>query len=137
MLLNYLKKIKSLTASWQIDIYIALLIFFVVISGIGLIHILIIWPEKQPIAIEKDGKIVPVNNYISTNNSGPKPQTTGDILQSKTILGKYVASKNGKNYYLPSCAGVSRIKEENRIWFATKGEAEHAGLIGAGNCPGL
>ncbi len=49
----------------------------------------------------------------------------------------FVASKSGKKYYLPTCSGVSRIKEENRVWFATKEDAESAGLTPATNCPGL
>ena len=49
----------------------------------------------------------------------------------------YVASKNGTKYYLLNCSGVSRIKEENKIYFATKAEAEARGLTPAANCPGL
>ncbi len=49
----------------------------------------------------------------------------------------YMASKNGTKYYLPSCGSAKRIKEENRIWFATKDEAEAAGYGPAANCPGL
>ncbi len=49
----------------------------------------------------------------------------------------YVASKNGTKYYLPTCGSAKRIKEENRVWFATKGEAEAAGFGPAANCPGL
>ncbi|HEY9583131.1 MAG TPA: hypothetical protein VJK09_02360 [Candidatus Paceibacterota bacterium] len=63
------------------------------------------------------------------------------ITQTKSVSGgearAYVASKSGTKYYLPACAGVSRIKEENKIWFATKAEAEARGLSPASNCPGL
>lgn len=51
--------------------------------------------------------------------------------------GKYVASKSGTKYYLPSCSGVKRIKEENKIWFASVEDAQAAGLTPATNCPGL
>ncbi|MDB5189333.1 MAG: protein of unknown function with transrane region [Parcubacteria group bacterium] len=51
--------------------------------------------------------------------------------------GKYVASKTGKKYYLPSCSGANRIKEANRVWFATLEAAQAAGLTPAANCPGL
>ncbi len=51
--------------------------------------------------------------------------------------GAYVASKSGTKYYLPSCSGVSRIKEENKVWFATAAEAAAAGYSPASNCPGL
>lgn len=49
----------------------------------------------------------------------------------------YMASKNGTKYYLPSCSGAKRIKEENRVWFGTKEEAEAAGYSKAANCKGL
>lgn len=51
--------------------------------------------------------------------------------------GEYVASKNGTRYYLPWCGGVSRIKEENKVWFASKEAAEAAGYTPAKNCKGL
>ena len=51
--------------------------------------------------------------------------------------GMYVASKNGEAYYLPWCGGVKRIKEENRVWFASKIEAESAGYRPAKNCKGI
>jgi len=49
----------------------------------------------------------------------------------------YVASKKGTKYHLPWCAGASQIKEENKIYFATKAEAEKAGYQPASNCKGL
>lgn len=49
----------------------------------------------------------------------------------------YMASKNGSKYYLPTCGSAKRIKEENKVWFGTKAEAEAAGYEPAANCPGL
>lgn len=49
----------------------------------------------------------------------------------------YVASKSGSKYYLPTCSGVGRIKEENKVWYATKADAEASGLTPAANCPGI
>ncbi len=51
--------------------------------------------------------------------------------------GKYLASKNGKKYYLPTCSGAKRIKNENRLWFATLEDAQASGRTAAANCPGL
>ncbi len=58
-------------------------------------------------------------------------------LKTPVTAGLYVASKSGTKYYLPSCSGVSRIKDENKVWFATIGEAQAAGYTAAANCPGL
>lgn len=55
-------------------------------------------------------------------------------LDAKSISGSYIASRNGTKYYRPWCGGVSRIKEENKVYFATKEEAEQAGLTPAANC---
>jgi hypothetical protein len=48
-----------------------------------------------------------------------------------------VVSKNGSAYHLPWCSGAKRIKEENKVWFATSEEAISAGYRPAANCPGL
>lgn len=51
--------------------------------------------------------------------------------------GTYVASKSGSKYYLPTCSGANRIKEENKVWFDSASAAEAAGYGKAANCPGL
>ncbi len=51
--------------------------------------------------------------------------------------GQYVASRTGKSYHLPWCSGAKQIKEENKVWFATKEAAEAAGYAAAKNCKGL
>jgi hypothetical protein len=51
--------------------------------------------------------------------------------------GSYVASKSGAKYYLTGCSGASRIKQENRVYFASAQEARAAGYEPAANCPGL
>ena len=51
--------------------------------------------------------------------------------------GSYVASKSGTKYHLPWCGGAQRIKEENKVWFKTKEDAEKAGYTPAANCKGI
>ena len=51
--------------------------------------------------------------------------------------GQYVASRNGTRYYFPWCGGAKNIKEENKVWFSTKEEAEAKGYTPAVNCKGL
>ena len=58
-------------------------------------------------------------------------------VTATAIEGKFVASKNGSRYYYPWCGGASRIKDENRVWFKTTGEARAAGITPASNCKGL
>jgi hypothetical protein len=51
--------------------------------------------------------------------------------------GQIVASKNGTKYFLPWCGSAKRIKEENKIWFSSREEAEARGYEPAANCKGL
>ncbi len=46
----------------------------------------------------------------------------------------FVASESGTVYYYKKCSGYKRIKEENRVWFNTKEDAEVAGYRIAKNC---
>jgi len=51
--------------------------------------------------------------------------------------GQVVASKSGSKYHLPWCSGAQAIKEENKVWFASREAAEAAGYEPAANCKGL
>lgn len=63
------------------------------------------------------------------------PDTTLEGATSK--VGEVVASKSGTKYYLPNCAGASRIAEANKIRFASAALARQAGYTPAANCPGI
>ncbi|HEY0010394.1 MAG TPA: Ada metal-binding domain-containing protein [Candidatus Paceibacterota bacterium] len=76
-----------------------------------------------------DGEVVPPG--------APEPVTTGAATKAAASGGKLVASKTGTKYYLPWCGTAKRIKEENKVWFASKAEAEAAGYEPAKNCKGL
>ena len=76
----------------------------------------------------------------------PKPVVSSKNVQpaaaaaAPTALpagGEVVASKNGTKYYLPWCGTVKNIKEENKVWFASREAAEAAGYAPAANCKGL
>ena len=63
---------------------------------------------------------------------------TNTITQNAEQTQKgYVASKSGTKYHLPWCGSAKQIKEENKIWFVTKEEAEKAGYTPASNCKGI
>lgn len=70
------------------------------------------------------------------------PTTTDTSIVSSVAplteaTAKYVGSKSGTKYHLMTCAGAKRIKEENKVFFATAADAEAAGYSPAANCPGL
>ena len=56
---------------------------------------------------------------------------------SKETQQQFVGSKNGTVYHFPWCPGAQQIKEENKIYFNSREEAEKAGYRPAKNCPGL
>ena len=58
-------------------------------------------------------------------------------LASAPEEGQVVASKSGTKYYVPGCAGASRISDANKVWFATPELAAAAGYAPAANCKGL
>lgn len=80
--------------------------------------------------------LAPISKVSDSKKYAPvkKQEKTGTATAQ---TGKYVASKNGTKYYLPSCGSANRIKEENKIYFNTKEEAEAAGFTPSSTCKGL
>lgn len=60
------------------------------------------------------------------------PDTTATTADSSAQA--FVASKTGKNYYPQGCAGIDRIKVENRIYFATEKDAQEKGYTKSVSC---
>lgn len=129
MIQESIRKIKGFLDSNRQDLYIAVLIFLVGLASFGLGRLSMLWPQKTPLVIEGPAEAVAV----------PKITTVEDrnYVSAVSGQGKYVASKSGSAYHLPSCAGAQKIKEENKIWFQTKEEAESRGYKPAANCDGL
>lgn len=99
-----------------------------------------LWIEQLP-ASELPGSLGA--GTTSTSSTSPPTQVIAPATQSAAAAaalpqtGQYVASKTGSKYYLPSCGTAKRIKDENKVWFATKAAAETAGYQPAANCKGL
>lgn len=77
----------------------------------------------------------------SRTNSTPTEaiKTQEEITEKKDqkVITNIVASKNGKRYYYSNCSGINRIKQENRIYFNNREEAEAKGLTLASGCKAL
>lgn len=127
MIADYYFKVKSWIEENKADLYVALVIFLVGLASFGLGRLSALWPVKKPIVIEEAG----VSENAEVQSSVDEKDKN---FNSK---GKYVASKNGTAYHLPWCPGALRIKEENRLWFKSREEAEKAGYHPAANCKGL
>ncbi|KKT78735.1 MAG: hypothetical protein UW74_C0017G0004 [Candidatus Giovannonibacteria bacterium GW2011_GWC2_44_8] len=115
MLREWLNKVKAREG----DLFLIAVIILVAITGFALGRISAIKEEKFPI-------------QISAKEA--KPPLGG--LASKPAV-ELMGSKNGTVYHLLSCSGAKSIKEENKIYFSSKEEAQKAGYRPAANCPGL
>lgn len=104
---------------WE-KIKLPLLVILVGALGFGLGRLSRIEEGREPIKIRQPEKT--------------EPET---MPLAKAAAGAYVSSKNGTKYYLAWCAGASRIKTENKVYFADKAAAEKAGYSAAANCPGI
>ena len=117
-----LSKIKIFCKNNEKDIILVITIIFVALISFGLGRLSKIGESKTPITIE---------NLVPTST----PSTTAS---AKNLTDKiFVASKNGTKYHYVWCASAQSIKEENKIYFSTKEEAEKAGYTPAANCKGL
>ncbi len=134
-----LQKIKGLPDLPK-DIFVLLVIFLV---GIGAFLL------GQGSAFEKKrgGQLritqqeeEPLSAKLSADNSAyresvvpPSPTTP----TNSDARGMYVGARSGTTYYLPWCSGVKRIREENKVWFATKEAAIAKGYKPSTNCKGI
>ena len=82
--------------------------------------------------------ICPENAYMDAGN--PSTASINTYLPAAAGAapglnsGAFTASKNGKKYYPAGCAGASRIKNENKVYFATSAQAVAAGYSLAAGC---
>ncbi len=103
--------------------YAILVLVFLLGLGIG---VLIGAPQNAAtITIDKNMKI------------GPPAEPAGSAVKNATSIlpaGNFFGSINGKAYYPKDCAAGDKIKEENKIWFESRGDAEAQGYKPAQNC---
>lgn len=96
---------------------------------------------KQAIATETQVSNVSLSDTFSDSNHEIATSSINNSATPQSSLtssqGAYVASKSGTKYHLPWCGSAKQIKEENKIWFQTKEEAERAGYSPAANCKGI
>ena len=95
----------------------------------------IIEPPKEAI---QESASVPASSLLASPSASVKkaatPTAPAPVADSG---GQYVASKSGSKYHLPWCPGAKQMKEENKIFFNSKEEAEAAGYTPAANCKGI
>lgn len=141
------EKLKSIIA--DDTIYTAILIVLVGIGSFGLGRISVVKTSSNstvqaqilPKPSVNGAKLADFATSTKTAEVSLKPKVADNIVKPVNLVGQdvkpYVASKSGTKYHLLTCSGAKRIKEENKVFFASKEEAEASGYSKATNCPGL
>ena len=124
-MLNNITKIFKSCKTYEKDIILAAVIVLIAVISFGLGRLSKIRENNVPLTIE--------NLKIEVENPS-KDETPNNKANTQKI---FVASKNGKKYHYVWCDSASSIKDENKIFFATKEEAQAAGYEPAANCKGL
>jgi hypothetical protein len=125
------------------DLFIVLLVCLVATASFGLGKLSALEKKKTPIQVLKvqdellAGVVGKIEPTLKAENSPTVNYNFATALDPQTSKGIVLASKSGKRYYYPWCTGVDRIKEENKVWFATIEDAKKAGLTPASGCAGL
>ncbi len=116
------------------DLFLGLIIILVAFGSFGLGRLSKIEGAKTPIQIENAPKVT-----ADTFSSGTKAEivSTQQASVSMSQTGELVGSKNGTKYHYAWCSGAQRISEVNKIYFASKADAESRGYTPATNCKGL
>lgn len=103
---------------------------------------------SEPVRIESVAAVDAAGSLTASVGAAPltakqtvipaaKAKKAEPVGTATEATGKYVASKKGTKYHLPTCSGAKSMSPENKIWFTTKEEAEAAGFGPAANCKGL
>ncbi len=85
----------------------------------------------------QSGTVIEAREYGISGANSESMEKEPPVTPEGVGEGGYVASKNGTKYHFPWCGSAKQIKEENKIWFKTKAEAEAAGYTPASNCKGI
>ena len=102
--------------------------------GLGILYDKSILKDNNQINIiepEAADQAQAISALAGANQPTEKPRAQ-NINGTLAKTGDFVASKNGKAYYLLTCK--NNIKEENKIYFKTKEDADKAGFQPAKTC---
>ena len=125
-------KCKDWFQNSEKEIFTVLIIFLTAFISFGLGRLSNLLDKKKPIVIEN--MPAAISAVLPTTGDSETEFLSGNLTCESGLL---VASKNGTKYYFPWCGAVTKIKEENKIWFSSREEAEKNGYSPAKNCKGL
>lgn len=137
MLTPIREKVKAWVSENRTDLLTAAIIFLIGMTSFGLGRLSVLLPPKEPIRLENPADSDDRADIFLDSAVGNSSDARGPADAVFLKNGSFVASKSGSVYYAIWCSGVSRIKEENKVWFRTTKEAKAQGYRPAKNCPGL
>jgi hypothetical protein len=114
------------------DTFIIFVIILVGLAGFGLGRLSALEKSRGEVQIIRPNS--PTDNL---EKAGIVSQSASAMIAGESAKGFLVASKSGRKYHFPWCAGASQIAEKNKIWFSSYAEAKSAGYTPASNCKGL
>ncbi len=109
MLYRFQEKIKGFVDTY----FVGILAFLIVVFFAGIWRFIVSGESKIDHTIEQNVFAIHLDR-----------QTVGD----------FIASKNGAVYYPTACKYASRIKDENRLFFASVADAEGSGFKRSTQC---
>lgn len=116
------------------DVFVISLIIVVGVTSFGLGRLSLQDETITPSAVITEAfDTTDTENTVSGSATTEEGSSTIDPSTEKAFVG----SKNSDKYHFPWCPGALRIKEENKVWFSSREEAEALGYTPAGNCKGL
>lgn len=123
------------------DVFIVLTIILVGLAGFGLGKLSALEKGREPVQIQPANFTAIIssttNNVVEEVSVSDVPMSASAMIASESARGMLVASKTGKKYHFPWCAGASQIADKNKIWFDSYEVAKSAGYTAAANCPNL
>jgi len=126
-----------------------IIVFLTILFAIGASffagRISVLEKGKLPINIRSDAGSLIIEKLKDSGESDIADDGVDGVVHTNTGIdtidtvetpryGMFVASKNSDIYHLWTCSSVDRIKDDNKIWFDTKEEAEETGRGMARDC---
>lgn len=142
---NLLEKIKS----YQDSLFLVVVIVLVGLVGFGLGRLslryqtvelkiqstLVNTAELNKIVTTSSEKLIVDKNVSPTSLGGEV--VASDKVEADYADKKIIGNKNSKIYHYEDCPGALKMREGNKVFFASILNAQNAGYRPAGNCPGL
>lgn len=106
-------------------------------SGLEAGNLKVVNPQKSIEVVQK-ASVSDAISQKSTSTEAVQGEAVTEAQPPATAENAlYVGSRNGTKYHLLTCPGAKQIKDENKVFFATKLDAQKAGYSPASNCKGI